>query len=158
MKQKNIKHYQKALGEIRNLFRPGDVVFLALLRMSIFSYGFEKANMHNILEKHFSDKGEKNIKIAFEEAHEIITELECLGLIVLIDAPKPVLSIPPFRCFDWFNKNNTICLHGDKIKTSVIERIRQPVMASLEDLQELHSNLKIWDPYPIFFWRFRFCL
>ncbi|MDC7126973.1 MAG: acyltransferase family protein [Spirochaetales bacterium] len=140
-------HYENALSEIKDLAQPGDIVFLASLRMPELSDLFEVLELDPIIEDYFSDESKENRRQALEEADEIITELEALGLTVLIDAPKPVIRVPLYRCSDWFNRNNPIAAPGTSVSRELLLKLRQPVMDSLDALKQRHPALQVWDPF-----------
>lgn len=68
---------------------------------------------------------------------------------VLIDSPKPALLIPPYRCSDWFNRINPIAKPGNKVSRKLLTKIRTPILNSINQLQNLHPNIHIWDPFPV---------
>jgi len=149
MTESTASFYQKALQEIQVQAVPGDLVFLASLRMPELCYRFEKVDMDEVMEHHFSAAAEKNRRLALEEADSIISDLEALGLTVLISAPEPLLRIPPYRCSDWFNRRNPIAQPGPSVSRNLLEEIRQPMMDSLTWLQQNHPSLEVWDSLPI---------
>ncbi|MBN1820938.1 MAG: acyltransferase [Prolixibacteraceae bacterium] len=139
--------YEKSFREIKELARPGDIVFLASLRMPEISNRFEPVDITSVVEEFNSKDAIKNRQIALEEASLIIKEFEDIGLNVLIVAPEPVLKAPPFRCSDWFNKMNPIAAPGLTISRDFLAELRQPVLNSLKILQQKHQSLHVWDPF-----------
>jgi peptidoglycan/LPS O-acetylase OafA/YrhL len=139
--------YNHTIGEIKKLAQPGDILFLASLRMPEFSDQFEVVDSHEVLAEFNSRDAVENRIAALEEASELIEEFAALGVLVLIDAPKPVLQAPPYRCSDWFNAMNPICSPGLEISREFLLEVRQPVMESLGILRERHKNLFVWDPF-----------
>jgi peptidoglycan/LPS O-acetylase OafA/YrhL len=138
--------YERSFREIKESAKPGDIVFLASLRMPTFSDIFEVIDTTSVLADFNSIEASKNRSIALEEASLIIGDFEDLGLHVLIVAPEPVLKAPPYRCADWFNKMNPICSPGLTISRDFLLEVRKPVMDSLTTLQKRHPDLDIWDP------------
>jgi peptidoglycan/LPS O-acetylase OafA/YrhL len=139
--------YQDSLSEIKRLAKPGDIVFLASMRMPELSNRFEIVDIESVLTEFNSSESLKDRQLALEEANQIIKEFETLELYVLIEAPLPVIKVPLYRCSDWFNKMNPIASPGTTISRDVLLGIRQPVMDSLSILQERHPNLYVWDPF-----------
>ncbi len=138
--------YKNSFEMIKKTAQPGDIVFLASLRMPEIK-GEDDDNV--VLEKYFSQKEENNRVVARDDADRIISDFEELGLYVLIDAPKPVLRSSPYRCADWFNRSNPAGRLGMSVQRSYLEKLRQPVLESLTILREKHKYLHIWDPFPV---------
>jgi len=127
--------------------RPGDVVFLAALRSNRLSdqwFSFTESDIQASVAK-TRMHGRENIA----EAHGVIELLENSGLVVVLDAPKPVFRSPPFRCSDWFNQMNPVCLSGLSISRDYLMQHNQPVMHAIEQLKQMHPGLKVWDAFPI---------
>jgi peptidoglycan/LPS O-acetylase OafA/YrhL len=142
-------HYKDVLSEIRELVRPGDVVFLASLRMPEFADQFEPVNIDTVVEEFFDETAVQNRKQALGEAHTIIEDFTNIGAYVVMEAPLPVLFAPPYRCSDWFNKMNPIGANGLSVSRDFLEKIRRPVMESISALTDSHENLYVWDPFPV---------
>jgi SGNH domain (fused to AT3 domains) len=121
---------------------PGDVVFLAALRMN--RLGNQDAALSTTSAQSDADR-----RLAYEEAAALIDEFSKKGLRVIIEAPKPVFKAPTFRCSDWFNAGNPVCRGGLTIGREELLEYRKPVMNSLVALSSVYSQLIIWDPFPI---------
>ncbi len=135
--------YQKIesyLSLITKLASPGDTVFLASLRMEklIDQWGNTPNSSPSLKQK-----------AALQEAQDLLKRLTLLKVHVVIDAPKPVFKAHPFRCSDWFNKNNPICTPGFLLKRSILLKRRQSVMTSIQILKKDFPQLIVWDPFPI---------
>jgi hypothetical protein len=87
-------------------------------------------------------------EIALDQAVELAKTLRASGLNVLMNAPLPIFKAPPFRCSDWFNRSNPICLHGFTMDRSALQAHREPTMVSLRVLHDLHQ-VHVWDPFPV---------
>ncbi|MDQ7089177.1 MAG: acyltransferase family protein [Methylococcales bacterium] len=131
---------------IKKLSSPNDIIFLASLRLNRVGtqWGSFKEQSNQL-----TSWGVKVQKVALNEASALIQEFRRLSLNVMIDAPKPVFRSPPFRCSDWFNKNNPICASGFTIKRKFLLERRKPIMDSLDLLAIKFPQLIIWDPFPI---------
>jgi len=148
-RQEWAEYYENTLEDLRALARSGDVVFLASLRMPELADRFEPVDLVGVKSAFFSFEANTAREAALAEADRIITELESLGVTVLIDAPKPVVRAPLFRCSDWFNRNNPVASEGVTMERALLEELRGPQMASLAVLQERHDKLAVWDPFPL---------
>lgn len=140
-------YYENIFKTIKSKIKNGDIIFLASLRMPEISNAFEITNIDDVLTIHFSENERRKRSEAVEELSLLIDEFTSLGAKVLIDAPKPVLKAPPYRCSDWFNKNNPIASPGIQIDKELLITIREPMMESLEYLKARHENLYVWDPF-----------
>ena len=139
--------YNRTLTEVKNVAKPNDIIFFASLRMPELSDQFEVIDEAAVVAKFNSEKASENRQIALEEASQLIETFNVQGVHVLIDAPKPVLKSPPYRCSDWFNKMNPICSSGLLINREFLLKLRQPVMDSLKILGSRYQNLSVWDPF-----------
>ena len=141
--------YKESVAEIKKLATPGDIIFLASLRMPELSGRFEAVDIPSVVKEFNSPGSSKKRQAAFEEACVIINDLQDIGLTVLIEAPEPVLKVPPYRCSDWFNSSNPIAAPGKEISRSFLSDLRQPVMDSIKALQGKFPGLHVFDPFEI---------
>lgn len=139
---------QQSIAEIEKQAAPGDIVFLASLRMNRLSDQWKTFDEAAVMKKQLQPESFAQRSIALREADELITRLEKASLTVLIDAPKPVFKSPPFRCSDWFNSVNPVCTGGFTMRRSDLLEQRRFVMESLQTLQHAHPRLLVWDPFP----------
>jgi len=136
-----------ALKAVEAEAKPGDIVFLASLRMYRFGDQWELFSEEQVASQQNSSIENENRKRVETEAHQLIERLNNHGLFVIIDAPKPLFKSPPFRCSDWFNNMNPICDPGFAVKRDILLNNRAHVMATLSELVNHHENLSIWDPF-----------
>lgn len=137
------------LANIKSAAKPGDIVFFASLRAPRLSRQWERYDRKAVLDESRSAEAERNRELALAEVSDLVGQLDRLGLKVLIDAPKPVFGAPPFRCADWFNRANPICVAGFEIDRAYMLALREPVMKSLNALKHRFANVTVWDPLPI---------
>lgn len=140
---------QRSVAEIGKQARPGDIVFLASLRMRRLSDQWTSYDVKEVTAKQLTPMAAASRAAALQEASSLISELEKHALVVILDAPKPVFKSPPFRCSDSFNQANPVCRGGLTIERSFLQQHRQAVMDSLAVLQHDHRNLIVWDTFPI---------
>jgi peptidoglycan/LPS O-acetylase OafA/YrhL len=138
--------FKESISEVKEFAQPGDIVFLASLRMPELN---GVGNVESIIERINSEEAAADRKQAMEEASTLIDGFDELGVIVLMEAPLPVLKAPPYRCSDWFNRMNPACELGLTVERSLLEELRQPVMDSIAVLKERHENFYVWDPFPV---------
>lgn len=143
---RNYEH--DALSWIAREAHPGDIVFLASLRLHRLSNQWGSFDEAEIFRKSRSPEQAAVRERALAETIQLVSRLHAMGLHVLIDAPKPIFRAPPFRCGDWFNAQNPVCAPGFEMPRKVLLRHREPVMAALHILQRDHG-VYLWDPFPI---------
>ena len=128
--------------------KPGDVVFLASLRTHRLSDQWFREDPQEVLARSQDEQTLSAIERAHEETGTFLLRMHELGLRVLIDAPKPVLKAPLYRCSDWFNRNNPVCVGEPGVRRDFMESLREPVLVSIERLTASHPQVFLWDPLP----------
>ncbi len=58
------------------------------------------------------------------------------------------MRAPPFRCVDWFNRDNPICEGGLTIDRAEMLRYREPVMQAFAAISARVAGVTVWDPLP----------
>lgn len=144
-----MKKLDKLMPEIESLSSPGDIIFFASLRMNRIGHQYKIISEKSVISYQKSKDAIRQQKLALQEAKELFNRFEKLSMNVMIDAPKPVFRSPAFRCSDWFNKSNPICLPGLTIKRDILLEYRKPVMESLTELAHEFPQLIVWDPFPV---------
>lgn len=137
----------QATNKIANEASRGDIVFLASLRMNRLGDQWATFDEHEVARKQDDPVSVAQRSAALQEADSLISSLEKAGLTVVIDAPKPVLKSPPFRCSDWFNSDNPVCRGGRDISRDFLLQLRKPVMDSMAQLASRHPGLIVWDNF-----------
>lgn len=140
------EHY---LARLQQQARPGDVVFLASLRTHRLSDQWYRSDPAAVLAYSYSEQASQAIEAAYNETAALIEQLQALGLIVLFDAPKPVLRGPTYRCADAFNRHNPVCQGGLAVEENLMHQLRAPVVHSLHRLQNHFDDVYLWDPLPL---------
>ena len=139
---------QAAISLLRRRASPGDIVFLASLRVRRLGDQYQLYNEAEVLSKASLPEDVLARRDALAQAAGFIDELRAQGLLVLMDAPMPVFRAPPLRCSDWFNRRNPICSPGFAVSRDLIVELRKPTMGSLKVLHESHG-IYVWDPLPV---------
>ncbi len=88
--------------------RPGDLVFLPGMRVRRLSDQWAFFDERAVLASLDTAAAAKERADALREADGWIGGLQRAGLVIVIEAPKPVLPAPPFRCSDWFNQGTRL--------------------------------------------------
>jgi peptidoglycan/LPS O-acetylase OafA/YrhL len=144
-----VQFIQQTILKIKKEAAPGDIVFLAALRMNRLGDQWKTFNESDVVNEQESAESASQRSIALRETDALIASLEKASLVVVIDAPKPIFKSPPFRCSDWFNSANPVCAGGLTISRSFLLGHRALVMESLRTLKDDHPRLLVWDPFPI---------
>jgi hypothetical protein len=138
-----------AVDDILGRAQAGDVVLLAALRLTRFSNQFAATNEPAAWSS-MSSPAAVAARLAAERAlPALLDPLSARGLHIVLEAPKPLLRAPPFRCSDRFNASNPVCAPGLSIAREEIERYRAPVLESLSRLAAHSPAISIWDPLPV---------
>lgn len=129
--------------------QPGDMVFLASLRTHRLSDHWYRLDPDEVLEQSQSETVNQAMEAAYLETEPLVQAMLDMGLIVLLDAPKPVLKAPVYRCADWFNRQNPICVENMGVSRDFMEQLRTPVLANMHKLAATHPQIYLWDPLPL---------
>jgi peptidoglycan/LPS O-acetylase OafA/YrhL len=142
-------HIEAALQDMRSRIKPGDVLFLASLRLPRLSDQW--AYFGEGVARRFASSPEfmRERQRAVVNAVDTLREFSERGVIIVFEAPKPLFKSPPFRCSDWFNRNNPICEQGFTMPRATLDRFRKPVLDALNDIARQVPGVTIWDPYPV---------
>lgn len=129
--------------------KPGDVVFLASLRMPELAGRAWQQGEGAALAAAHQDLSPANLEHARHAAKAVLDRLQAAGLNVLIDAPKPLFKAPANRCSDAFNRMNPVCAPGLTIDRTQLQSLRAAQMALLASLASEYPRLHVWDPFPL---------
>ncbi|WLI06503.1 acyltransferase family protein [Pseudomonas sp. FP597] len=137
------------LKQIEEQAKPGDIVFLASLRMPELNGREWRNGEAATVDEALSELTADNLSAARSAADTLLSRLQGAQFNVLIDAPKPVFKAAPNRCSDWFNRMNPVCAPGLTMARDQLERLRAPQMQLLQQLQADYPALYAWDPLPL---------
>ena len=137
------------LEEIEARARPGDIVFLASLRMPELAGREWKQGEQAMVDEALSELTPTAIDAARIDAQALLSRLQAARLTVLIDAPKPLFKAAPNRCSDGFNRMNPVCAPGLSMQRDQLERLRAPQIHLLQQLSAEYPALQVWDPLPL---------
>jgi peptidoglycan/LPS O-acetylase OafA/YrhL len=139
---------QENIERLREQSSPGDIVLVASLRLPRLLEPDHLRTEADVLAEHLGKDAAEARKAELVEAIKAVDQLHAMGLYVLIDAPKPIFRISPLNCSDWFNRANPQCAAGPTVDRDLMDQLRAPVMACLDELR-LHHGVHIWDPFPV---------
>ena len=149
---KCVGNWQAATRDLLARAGKGDILFLPTLRM--FRFGdqwayFEHIDVAHMDQMAFGQAAMESAKRAQKEAMVWLRPFSEKGVKIVFEAPKPIFKSPPFRCADSFNANNPICKHGQEMPRRYLEKLRAPVIASMNAISTILPDTQIWDPFPL---------
>jgi peptidoglycan/LPS O-acetylase OafA/YrhL len=139
---------ENSISEIRRDAKPGDVVFLASLRMDRLGDEWKVFDRHDLDDSHV-EGALRRPAVAYAEAESVLATLDKLPVSIVIDAPMPVFRSPPFRCADFYDAGNPICDGGFQVNRAETLKRRTAVMEGIVALEHDHPRMHVWDPLPI---------
>lgn len=142
-------HLRALFEEMGRHVRPGDTVFLPGLRVPRL---VEQYRQFDLEAARTAQQGDDARAVRGKVVASTIAQLLPLagrGVHIVLEAPKPVLPAPPFRCSDAFNRGNPICSRGMTIPRAGMEALREPALSSLQEIAAALPGASVWDPLPI---------
>lgn len=129
---------------------PGDAVFFASLRMPRLAdqYAETAISIPGMIALQAAPAFVQQRQLAYTESAALVAQYVGRGLIVIIDAPKPVFAAAPFRCADWYDRGNPMC-GGLEVSRQGLLALRGPVMQALAQLSVTYPQVAVWDPFPV---------
>ena len=144
-----VRYYRAAGSVIAATAAPGDVVFLAGLRLNRLGDQWGAVDSAGGYTAPGSDAATQQRVDALAETAELVGTVGANGAHVVIDAPAPIFRSAAFRCSDWFNRSNSYCAGGLEIPRAAMQALRRPIVDSLVSLSVRVQRLAIWDPFPV---------
>jgi len=139
---------RNVIEDIQATARAGDVLFLPGLRVPRLA---EQYQLFDIAQVQADLASPAAVQGRAAEVAAAIAQLRPLaerGVRIVLEAPKPVLPAPPYRCSDAFNRHNPICINGMQIPRARTEAMRAPVLDSLRQVAAALPGASVWDPLP----------
>jgi peptidoglycan/LPS O-acetylase OafA/YrhL len=138
-----------AVADMLQRMRKGDILFLPSLRLNRLTYQDGQRDETDPWQSTFSPDAVAMRRRAVDEAVVALAPFAARGVRIVFEAPKPILRVPPFRCVDWFNKDNPVCSSGLTMQRSELERYREPVMDAFAEIAKRVNGVSVWDPFPL---------
>jgi hypothetical protein len=127
--------------------RPGDIVVLPSLRLERYGDQWASFDVPDMYDKIYGGAAAAQRRAALAEAGRWLQPFVDRQLRVVFVAPTPVFKAPPFRCSDWFNQHNPICVGQNRQSRAELERLRLPILDGMRSLQATLSGVAIWDAF-----------
>jgi hypothetical protein len=135
-----------ALAAIAAEANPNDVLFLPALRTARYREGSEGPFTENAdLELDFVQTDRREAEASYAELEPLLAA----GVRVVLEAPAPVFRAQPYRCADWFTRNNPACAAGFSVPRAELEVRRDRPLRTEQYLATLSRGITIWDPFPL---------
>lgn len=137
------------LADIARRAQPGDAVVLVSLRMPRLSDQFVLFDARAQLAGELTPQAAAGRAAEVAEALAQWKPLAERGVRIVLEAPKPVLPAPPYRCSDFFNARNEVCRNGLDSTREAMEALRAPMLGSLRQVVAGLPGGVLWDPMPV---------
>ncbi len=136
-------------ADISQRAQPGDVVVLVSLRVPRLSDQFVLFDAAAQLAGERTPEAAAGRDVEVAEAIAQWKPLAERGVRIVMEAPKPVLPAPPYRCSDAFNADNEVCRNGLVSTRADMEALRAPMLGSLQQVVAGLPGAMMWDPLPV---------
>ncbi|NIK50506.1 acyltransferase family protein [Xanthomonas arboricola] len=137
-----------ALEDVAGRARAGDVLFLPGLRVPRLAEQDVLFDLHGNIATLQSEPAQRERDATVAATIALLAPVQARGVLLVFEAPKPVLRAPPYRCSDWFNRGNAICANGMQIGRKAMEDYRAPALDGLRRIASGLGGASIWDPLP----------
>lgn len=137
------------LADVTQRAQPGDAVVLVSLRIPRLSDQFVLFDAQAQLAGELTPEAAAGREAEVAEAITQWKPLAERGVRIVLEAPKPVLPAPPYRCSDRFNARNEICRNGLDSTREAMETLRAPMLDSLRQVVDGLPGGVLWDPMPV---------
>ena len=141
-------YIRNTLQDVTARARAGDVLFLPGLRIPRLADQYELFDVEQVMARPYGDAARVERQAEVEAAIIELRPLAEHGVRIVLEAPKPILKAPAYRCSDGFNRHNPICVHGMVVERQQIERLRAPALAGLQQVAAALPGASVWDPLP----------
>lgn len=135
-----------AVNDLLTRVKPGDILFLASLRLPRLADQWVYFGEADVREKLFSPRAQAARQRAEADAVNVLRQFTQRGVRVVFEAPKPLFKAPPLRCADWFDRDNPICAGGFNMSRSTLEEYRAPILQSYTHIAAQLPGVDVWDP------------
>jgi len=136
-------------ADIARRAQPGDAVVLVSLRVPRLSDQFVLFDAQAQLAGELTAEAAAGRDAEVAEAVAQWRPLAERGVRIVLEAPKPVLPAPPYRCSDRFNARNEVCRNGLDSTRVAMETLRAPMLGSLQQVVDGLPGGVLWDPMPV---------
>ncbi|UPG95329.1 acyltransferase family protein [Luteibacter aegosomatissinici] len=137
------------LADMVPRLKAGDVVFLPSLRMPRLVDQWARYPRDEVEKAWFSADATAFRQHDSAQARALLTRMTANGASVVIEAPNLLLNAPLYRCADPWTRTNPICRAGAAVDREQLERLREPVLATIKSAEVGIPTASVFDPFPI---------
>jgi hypothetical protein len=127
----------------------GDVVFMPSLRVPRFVDQWDRLPQDDIAERIFGQAAKTERDTAVREGAAVLQQIRATGARTMLEAPDLVMKAPLFRCADVWTLSNPVCADGTSVNRAEFERLRAPMLGSIQSLAGDVAGSQVWDPFPV---------
>jgi peptidoglycan/LPS O-acetylase OafA/YrhL len=138
-----------AFARLAREAQPGDMLFLPGLRTPRIANQDHAQDYVHVLATELAPLQHASRQAGFKTATQQLGSAAALGLLIVIEAPKPTLPAPLFRCSDWFNSSNPVCKGGTDIARAKLDPLFAPTRQLLAQLTGNSTQTSLWDPFNV---------
>ncbi|HVI53937.1 MAG TPA: acyltransferase family protein [Luteibacter sp.] len=146
-------HCLKVAGQALEHMLPrlgtGDVVFMPSLRVPRFVDQWDRLPQDGIPALVFGDAATKERDAAVRDGARVLQRIQATGARAMLEAPDLVMKAPLFRCADAWTTTNPVCADGTTVNRAEFERLRAPMLGSIQSLAGQAPGSHVWDPFPV---------
>ncbi|UHQ21318.1 acyltransferase [Lysobacter sp. 5GHs7-4] len=142
-------YVEAVVADVGRKARPGDVLFLPALRLPRLSEQWTLFDENAAVSATFGADAQASRQQGVVGAVERLRPLAQRGVRIVFEAPKPLLRAPPYRCSDWFNRDNPVCARGLTVERDFLQRYRAPSLQALQQIVAQLPGASLWDPFPV---------
>ena len=143
------KRSGQALEHMLPRLHAGDVVFMPSLRVPRFVDQWDRLPQEGIPELVFGAAAAKERETAVVEGEKVLQRIQATGARTMLEAPDLVMKAPLFRCADVWTATNPVCADGTVVNRAEFERLREPMLTSLQIMAGHVPGAIVWDPFPV---------
>jgi hypothetical protein len=75
----------------------------------------------------------------------VLRQFAAAGARIVFEAPTPVFPSAAFRCADFYDRHNPVCL-GDTVSRQSFEALRAPILQVYQQFSQQIASVSVWDP------------
>ncbi|HMR48938.1 MAG TPA: acyltransferase family protein [Arachnia sp.] len=125
---------------------PGDVVLFAALRVPRFTDATGEAELPS---SPGGPEAEEDRERALRQLADEAKTLLDRGVGVVVDSPKPLYELSPYRCAEWINSFNPVCSLRGEIPQDELRQHAADAFRSVEELKVLDHRIVEWDAWSV---------
>jgi peptidoglycan/LPS O-acetylase OafA/YrhL len=140
---------EAARDQIANSAKAHDLVVLSSLRLMRYGDQWTYFNYPDMYDKMYGGDAQQKRQAALLDAYQWLIPFTQHQVYVLFAEPTPIFKAPTFRCSDWFNRSNPICVGQNEQSRQELERLRAPIVQAMAQLAKGNRDIYLWDPFPV---------